>query len=161
MRGVRAVAIAAFVAVLSAAISAQTLVRDVRAAIAQNDFAAAEALVGQYRAASGTTPELLAGMSWLGRAALAAKDYDKAERYARDTEKLTLERLKTQSLASDPNLVTALGAFVGEGSGKKEIYASDLFLGEARKITSDRALVLSPRWSPDGSSLLLLRGAYG
>jgi len=110
MRAVRALAIAAFVGVLSVAISAQTLVRDVRAAIAGNDLAAAEGIVEKYRAASGTTPEALAGLSWLGRGALAAKDYDKAERYARDTEKLTLERLKTQTLASDPNLVTALGA---------------------------------------------------
>lgn len=110
MRRVRAVAVAGFVAVLSAAISAQTLVRDVRAAISNNDLVAAEAIVEKYRAASGTTPEALAGLSWLGRGALAAKDYDKAERYARDTEKLTLERVKTQTLASDPNLVIALGA---------------------------------------------------
>ena len=34
---------------------------------------------------------------------------DKADRYARDTEKLTLEKLKTQTL-SDANLATALGA---------------------------------------------------
>ena len=45
-------------------------------------------------------------------------------------------------------------AFVGEGTGKKEIYVSDLFIGEAKKITNDRALVLSPRWSPDGSRIL-------
>lgn len=49
---------------------------------------------------------------------------------------------------------TAKIAFVGEGSGKKEIYVSDLFLGEARKITNDRALVLSPRWSPSGNQIL-------
>jgi TolB protein len=49
---------------------------------------------------------------------------------------------------------TARLAFVGEGSGKKEIYTSDLFVGEARRITHDRALMLSPRWAPDGSRLL-------
>lgn len=49
---------------------------------------------------------------------------------------------------------TAKLAFVGEGSGKKEIYVSDLYLGELRKITNDRALALSPRWSPDGTRLL-------
>ena len=90
--------------------SAQTLVRDVRAAIGANDLAAADALVAKYRAQSGTTSEALAGLSWLGRGALAAKDYDRADKYARETEKLTLEKLKTQTLASDPNLVTALGA---------------------------------------------------
>lgn len=44
--------------------------------------------------------------------------------------------------------------FVGEGTGKKEIYVSDLFIGEAKKLTNDRALVLSPRWSPDGSRII-------
>jgi len=95
---------------LPAPASAQTLVRDVRAAIGRNDLAAADALVSTYRAQSGTTSEALAGLSWLGRGALAAKDYDRADRYARETEKLTLEKLKTQTLASDANLATALGA---------------------------------------------------
>src|SRR6187399_248765 len=95
---------------LPAPASAQTLVRDVRAAIGRNDLAAADALVSTYRAQSGTTSEALAGLSWLGRGALAAKDYDRADRYARETEKLTLEKLKTQTLASDYNLATALGA---------------------------------------------------
>jgi TolB protein len=49
---------------------------------------------------------------------------------------------------------TARLAFVGEGTGKKEIYVSDLFLGEVKKVTNDRALVLSPRWSPDGSRIV-------
>jgi thiol-disulfide isomerase/thioredoxin len=101
---------AAVMLLLPAIAPAQTLVRDVRAALATNDLAAADALVTKYRAASGTTPEALAAMSWLGRGALTARDYTKAEAYARDTEKLTLERLKTQPLTSDPNLVTALGA---------------------------------------------------
>jgi len=95
---------------LPAPASAQTLVRDVRAAIGRNDLAAADALVSTYRAQSGTTSEALAALSWLGRGALAAKDYDRADRYARDAEKLTAEKLKTQTLASDPNLATALGA---------------------------------------------------
>jgi TolB protein len=45
-------------------------------------------------------------------------------------------------------------AFVGEATGTKEIYVSDLFLGEAKRLTSDRAQVLTPRWSPDGGRLL-------
>jgi thiol-disulfide isomerase/thioredoxin len=90
--------------------SAQSLVRDVRAAIARNDLAAADALVASYRAQSGTNSEALAALSWVGRGALTAKQYDKAATYARDTERLTVEKLKTQPLASDPNLVTALGA---------------------------------------------------
>jgi TolB protein len=45
-------------------------------------------------------------------------------------------------------------AFVGEATGRKEVYISDLFLGEAKRITSDSSPVLTPRWSPDGTRLL-------
>ncbi len=49
---------------------------------------------------------------------------------------------------------TAQLAFIGERTGKKEVYTADLFFGGARKITSDNALALMPRWSPDGRRLL-------
>jgi len=110
MRTVRLMLLAAVVVFAPALASAQTLVRDVRAAIARNDIPGGAALVTSYRATSGTTPEALAALSWLGRGALAGKDYDTAERYARDTERLTLETLKTRPMASDPNLAVALGA---------------------------------------------------
>ncbi len=110
MRTVRLVLLAGMMLATPVLASAQTLVRDVRAAIARNDFAGADALVTGYRAKSGTTPEALAALSWLGRGTLVAKDYDKADRYARDTERLTLEVLKTRSMTSDANLATALGA---------------------------------------------------
>lgn len=44
--------------------------------------------------------------------------------------------------------------FVGEGTGKKEVYTSDLFGGEVKRITNDRALVVSPRWAPDGNRIV-------
>jgi len=49
---------------------------------------------------------------------------------------------------------TAQLAFIGERTGKKEIYISDLFFGAMKQVTHDNALALSPRWSPDGSRLL-------
>lgn len=49
---------------------------------------------------------------------------------------------------------TAQLAFIGERTGKKEVYTSDLFFGGAKQITRDNALALSPRWSPDGGRLL-------
>ncbi len=110
MRTVRLMLLAVVVVFAPALASAQTLVRDVRAAIARNDIPGGAALVTSYRAKSGTTPEALAALSWLGRGALVAKDYDTAERYARDTEKLTLELLTTRTIASDSNLAIALGA---------------------------------------------------
>jgi len=49
---------------------------------------------------------------------------------------------------------TAQLAFIGERTGKKEVYTADLFFGGAKQITKDNALALMPRWSPDGSRLV-------
>jgi TolB protein len=49
---------------------------------------------------------------------------------------------------------TAKLAFIAKRGGKGEIYASDLFLGEAKQLTRDGALALTPRWSPDGSRII-------
>jgi TolB protein len=49
---------------------------------------------------------------------------------------------------------TAKLAFIGERTGHKEVYTSDLFFGGIKQITHDRALALMPRWSPDGARLL-------
>lgn len=49
---------------------------------------------------------------------------------------------------------TAQLAFIGERTGKKEVYTADLFFGGAKQITRDNALALMPRWAPDGSRLL-------
>ena len=44
-------------------------------------------------------------------------------------------------------------AFVGNRSGSREIYVSDLLFTSARKITAKRSDCLSPEWAPDGHSL--------
>jgi TolB protein len=45
-------------------------------------------------------------------------------------------------------------AFVSERTGHDEIYVGDLFLGGLRQITRDRAIAMTPRWSPDGTRLI-------
>ena len=45
-------------------------------------------------------------------------------------------------------------AFIGKRTGHDEIYTSDLFFGDVRQLTHQRALALTPRWSPDGQRLL-------
>jgi TolB protein len=44
-------------------------------------------------------------------------------------------------------------AFVGERSGRTEIYTSDLFFGELFKWTADGKQVMGPRWAPDGQRI--------
>ena len=51
--------------------------------------------------------------------------------------------------------------FIGLRTGRKEVYVSDLFFTEVRKITSDRAIALTPRWSPDGQKVLYTSFLHG
>lgn len=44
--------------------------------------------------------------------------------------------------------------FIGERTGKKEIYTSDLFFGDVKQITRDNAQAMTPRWSADGSKII-------
>jgi len=45
-------------------------------------------------------------------------------------------------------------AFVGQRTGKSEIYTSDLFFGGLLKWTADGKQIVAPRWSPDGSKII-------
>jgi len=45
-------------------------------------------------------------------------------------------------------------ALVSSRGRAEEILVGDLFFGEVRQLTQDRAQMLSPRWSPDGSRLV-------
>jgi len=44
-------------------------------------------------------------------------------------------------------------AFVGDSSGNREIYTSDLLFSSVRRLTSDRSNSIYPRWSPDGTRM--------
>lgn len=86
------------------------VVGDVRLALDQQDVDGAARIVATYRAARGMTPEVLVGLSWLGRGAATAGDWDDAERYAEQTRLLALEALTTRGLDDEPHLPIALGA---------------------------------------------------
>jgi thiol-disulfide isomerase/thioredoxin len=89
-----------------------TVIADVRAAIAQQDFARGEKLLEAYRSTHGVTPEMLEALSWLGRGALAARQWDKADAYARQTYELARSALKGRSVDQEPHLPIALGAAI-------------------------------------------------
>ena len=88
------------------------LVPDVRQALQKNNFPLAESLVRNYRSQHGVTPEMLEGLSWLGRGALAAKQLDQAEAYAQETQRLSVAELKKRPLDAEPHLPIALGAAI-------------------------------------------------
>ena len=89
-----------------------TIVQIVRDAIAANDFAKAEKLVLADMAANGTTPIAVEAFSWLGRGAVAAKNYEAALTYAARTYEIVEEQLKTRRLDDEARLPIALGAAI-------------------------------------------------
>lgn len=86
------------------------IVDDVRIALSQNNFAAAEAELNAYRNQRGIDSQYLEAYSWLGRAALDDGQYDQAAGYAKETKALALEQLKQRPLDAEPHLPLALGA---------------------------------------------------
>lgn len=106
--------------VVPAAQTPASIVKDVRTAIActswpcspKQDLSGGEAILKQYRAVHGTTSEALEALSWLGRAALAGNQLDKASAYAAETSALAVATLKHGSLEGDAHLEIALGAAI-------------------------------------------------
>src|SRR5438094_66594 len=87
-----------------------SIIGDVRDAIAQKNFALGESQIQEYRAKNGVTPEMLEALSWLGRGALKANRLDEAERYAEETRRLSLQQLAKTRLDAEKHLSIALGA---------------------------------------------------
>ena len=95
---------------LFSALASAGIIQDVRGAIARSNFSGAEAQLKAYRAQRGVDPEYLEALSWMGRGSLAAGELDHADAWARKTETLMREHLKTRKLDSNPHLAIALGA---------------------------------------------------
>jgi thiol-disulfide isomerase/thioredoxin len=100
------------VAFLIASAAWGAIIDEVHEAAVHGNFASGDSLIAAYRSQRGVTPEMLEALSWLGRGALAAKQLDKAEAYAAETRRLTVEQLKRHPLDSDPHLAIALGAAI-------------------------------------------------
>ena len=64
------------------------IVEDVRTALAQRNFAAADSALQTYRTQHGADPEYLEALSWTAREELAANQLDKADAAAKETEAL-------------------------------------------------------------------------
>jgi thiol-disulfide isomerase/thioredoxin len=86
------------------------IVEDVRTALAQRNFAAANSQLQVYRAQHGVDPAYLEALSWTAREALAANQLDQADTAAKQTETLARQLLQKRSLDSEPHLPIALGA---------------------------------------------------
>ena len=88
------------------------IVDDVRAALAENDFAGADRLAQAYQGQRGANSELAAAISWIARGALAARDLDRAETYADRAYDMAVANQRGRLLDLDQFLPTALGASI-------------------------------------------------
>ena len=59
-----------------------------------------------------------------------------------------------KAMTGKPGFFASKLAFIGERSGKPEVFVGDLFMGEVKQITSDKSLAMTPRWSPDGGRII-------
>jgi thiol-disulfide isomerase/thioredoxin len=95
---------------LLSSFAAADIVDDVREALVQNNFGAAQTALKSYRDQHGVDGAYLEGLSWTARGALVARDYNQAYSLARQTQLLSAQQLKKRKLDSEPHLPTALGA---------------------------------------------------
>lgn len=91
---------------------ASAVVSEVRAALNARDLDRAEAIQAKHRQDRGDTPEVIEALSWLGRGALAERQLDRADRYARETLRIAVQALGDRALDDEPRLATAIGAAI-------------------------------------------------
>jgi thiol-disulfide isomerase/thioredoxin len=91
---------------------ASDVVSEVRAAINARDLDRAETIYTKHRNDRGDAPEVIEALSWLGRGALAERQLDRAERYAREAQQLGVRSLGGRALDGEPRLATAIGAAI-------------------------------------------------
>jgi thiol-disulfide isomerase/thioredoxin len=94
------------------AAKAQDFVATVKVTLEGYGIAGAEHLLQQYRDSRGVTPEYIEAYSWLGRKALADRNYSAAENYAQQTYEMATAELKHRTLDAEPHLPIALGAAI-------------------------------------------------
>lgn len=91
-------------------VAAADLVAETRALIAAGNLGEAERLAATAVEHDPADPEALLALSWVGRGALAAQQFNLALRVAGDTEKRVLAALRNRPLDREPSVPLALGA---------------------------------------------------
>lgn len=58
-----------------------------------------------------------------------------------------------RKLTGEPGFFAGELAFISDRGGVRELYCSDLFFQNVRRLTNHHAKTVSPHWSPDGNSI--------
>jgi len=98
------------VSVLLTASAWAAIVDDVRLALAQNNFSAAESALNSYRSQQGVNAEYLEAYSWLGRAAPGPAPIRPGRRLCEADQGYGARTTETARSGADPHLPIALGA---------------------------------------------------
>jgi thiol-disulfide isomerase/thioredoxin len=108
------VAVCGGLLMLAMGLASAGVVDDVRADLNRGDFGGAAARIQNYRKSAGNTSEALEALSWMGRAEVARKHADAAEKWAQETYQLATAALKKRALDKDSEapLPLALGAAI-------------------------------------------------
>jgi thiol-disulfide isomerase/thioredoxin len=104
--------LAGWLAVAIVAVAQTNPLPALRKAAFAKDVATAEQLLAEYRAQKPEPPQLLEAISWVGRAAHFAGDWEKAEKYGREAYQGSVALLKERKLDAEPSLPLALGAAI-------------------------------------------------
>lgn len=95
---------------LLSSICTADVIQNVKIALAQNNFAAANFDLQSYRAQHGVDPEYLEAQSWMARGYLSANQLDQAQSLANETASQARQLLQSRALDAEPHLPLALGA---------------------------------------------------
>lgn len=114
MRSLALIAILMIITKLAPSAAAQRppVVKEVRAALNAGEPAKAAHIVEAYRKEKGPDPYWLEAHSWLARAELGAKRFDRALELADETRTHALVMLKTRKVDEEGSLPLALGASI-------------------------------------------------
>jgi len=95
---------------LIASLASGDVIFDVRTALQQNNFAAAQSMLQSYRSQHGVDPPYLEALSWMARGELLSNQLDSADALAKQTEAECRSMLQHRPLDAEPHLPLALGA---------------------------------------------------
>jgi thioredoxin-like negative regulator of GroEL len=98
------------VLLLLSSICSADVIQNVKIALSQNNFTAANSELQTYRAEHGVDPQYLEAQSWLARGYLSANQLDQAQSLADETASQVRQLLQHRALDAEPHLPLALGA---------------------------------------------------
>jgi TolB protein len=124
-------------------------------------FLGADLLVrGTYRVQGGRFELLVNLFDVINQKLLLSRTYNNSLASARDTMLRFADELMLE-LTGELGIFHTQIAFVGDATGKKEIYLADFDGSNIRQLTNDRSMNLAPNWSADGKQISFVGYKHG